>query len=100
MAQEQSATAQNISDLTDNIPTLKDVHHDLEKEDIKLEAMVNHLAEELQASLHQHLYQTMVKTMHKVVNEESQRLSVKILEQLHEQLPSIIETACKHSPKK
>jgi len=100
MAQDQKASVQNITDLADDIPTLSDIRHEPDNAEMKLEAMVSHLAEELQASLHQHLYQAMVKTLHQVVNDESQKLSLKILEKLHEQLPTIIETACKQSPKK
>ncbi|NOY66914.1 MAG: hypothetical protein GXP13_05845, partial [Gammaproteobacteria bacterium] len=82
MAKDQEASILEISDHTDTIPTLNEIHHDLEKEELKLQAMVNHLAEELQTTLHQHLYQAMVKTMHQVVNEESKTLSGKILEKL------------------
>lgn len=100
MAQEQKATVNNVSDAADDIPTLCDVCHEPDAKELKLEAMVDHLAEELQTALHQHMYQAMVKTLHQVINNESKRLSVKILEKLHEQLPSIIETACKQTPEK
>ena len=89
-----------VSETDDNIPTLEIQVPPLDEQDIKLEAMVHHLAQDLQATLHQHLYQAMVKTMHQVVNQESERLSVQILEKLHEQLPEIIESACRESSKK
>jgi len=85
-----------IHDITtdDDIPTLENPINPADHKDLKLEAMVSHLAEDLQATLQQQVYASLVKTMHKVLHEEGQRLTGKILEKLQEQLPEIIEAAC------
>ena len=91
-----STNEANISDIIadDDIPTLETPINTEDQHDLKLEAMVSHLAEDLQATLQQQVYASLVKTMHKVLHEEGQRLTGKILEKLQEQLPEIIEAAC------
>jgi len=83
----------------DDIPTLENPINTIDHHELKLEAMVSHLAEDLQATLQQQVYASLVKTMHKVLHEEGQRLTSKILEKLQEQLPDIIEAACHKNPK-
>ena len=88
------ATVQPLVQNDSHIPTLDIPLHTPDRDDIKLEAQVGHMADELQAIFQQHLYQTMVKTLHQVVKQESQKLSAKILDKLQQQLPEIIETGC------
>jgi len=91
----------DVSSLTeaDDIPTLENPINSNDHHDLKLETMVSHLAEDLQATLQQQVYASLVKTMHKVLHEEGQRLTGKILEKLQEQLPDIIEAACQKNTK-
>jgi hypothetical protein len=95
MSTSQKATVQQLVQNDSHIPTLDVPLHEPARDDIKLEALVGHMTDELQAIFQQHLYQTMVKTLHQVVKQESQKLSAKILDKLQQQLPEIIETGCK-----
>ena len=94
MSTSQKATVQQLVQDDSHIPTLDIPLHAPDRDDIKLEALVGHMSDELQAIFQQHLYQSMVKTLHQVVKQESQKLSAKILDKLQQQLPEIIETGC------
>ncbi len=89
----QKAPLLNLVHNSGNIPTLDTPVEKPGNNDIKLDVMVGHMGDELQAIFQQHLYQTMVKTLHEVVKQESQKLSEKILDKLQQQLPDIIQTA-------
>jgi hypothetical protein len=94
MNTSQKATVQQLPQTDNDIPTLDVPLHEPYRDDIKLEVLVGHMADELQAIFQQHLYQAMVKTLHQVVKQEGQKLSAKILDKLQQQLPEIIETGC------
>jgi len=94
----QKTVAQDLSLADNNIPTLKVPLTEADKE-IELDKLVSQLGDELQAIVHHHLYQAMVKSLHQIIAKEGPKLSGKILDKLHHQLPEIIEAASKpHKP--
>ena len=90
----QHAAVQDLSHTDDNIPTLE-VPRTEAAQEIELDKLVGQLGDELQAIVHHHLYQAMVKSLHQIIAKEGPKLSGKILDKLHHQLPEIIEAASK-----
>ncbi len=94
MNSSRNATMRTDAQTDSLIPTLDVPVHQPDKEDIKMDVLVGHMADELQAIFQQHLYQAMVKTLHQVIKQEGPKLSEKVLHKLQQQLPDIIATGC------